>query len=223
MAQQLWRRSDYIATFSAHLTHELKSPLTSIKGAAELLLDSLQSKSDNLTRMEQKNFVSNILGDTERLEVMTQRLRELARAETAPQNEHTELSQVVGGLKSRFPTRAIDAGGCLDRSIGMSGEKALIVLSHLTDNAIRHNAKNVRLEAIDGVATVKMIFRNDGDPISEPNREKIFDAFFTTRRDTGGTGMGLAIVQAVMTSHGGSIRLVPSDKGVAFELQFPAG
>ena len=67
-----------------------------------------------------------------------------------------------------------------------------------------------------------MTVSNDADPISEPNREKIFDAFFTTRRDTGGTGMGLAIVQAVMTSHGGSIRLLRSDKGVAFELQFPA-
>src|SRR5712671_5936610 len=44
MAQQLSRRSDYIATFSAHLTHELKSPLTSIKGAAELLLESLQGE-----------------------------------------------------------------------------------------------------------------------------------------------------------------------------------
>ena len=97
--------------------------------------------------MEQKNFVSNILGDTERLDAMTQRLRELARAETAPQNEQTELSQVVGSLKSRFPTRTIDATGCLERSIGMSGEKALIVLSHLADNAVRHNAKNVRLEA----------------------------------------------------------------------------
>jgi signal transduction histidine kinase len=222
MAQQLSRRTDYIATFSSHLTHELKSPLTSIKGAAELLLDSLQSKSDNLTRMEQKNFVSNILGDTERLEAMTQRLRELARAEAAPQNEQTELGQVIDGLKSRFPTRAIAASGCLDRSIGMSGEKALIVLSHLTDNAIRHNARNVRLEAVDDAAAIKMTVCNDGDPISEPNREKIFDAFFTTRRDTGGTGMGLAIVQAVMTSHGGSIRLLLSDKGVAFELQFPA-
>ncbi|MGH6714407.1 MAG: ATP-binding protein [Bradyrhizobium sp.] len=222
MAEQLSRRSDYIATFSSHLTHELKSPLTSIKGAAELLLDSLQSKTDNLTRMEQKNFVSNILGDTERLEAMTQRLRELARAETAPQNERTELSQVVNGLKSRFPTRAIDASGCLERSIGMSCEKALIVLSHLTDNAIRHNAKNVRLEAIDEAATIRMTVSNDGDSISEANREKIFDAFFTTRRDTGGTGMGLAIAQAVMKSHGGSIRLLPSDKSVAFELQFPA-
>src|SRR5215470_7892042 len=109
MAEQLSRRSDYIATFSSHLTHELKSPLTSIKGAAELLQDSLHGKSDGLTQAEQKTFVANILDDTERLEAMTQRLRELARAETAPQNEQTELSTVVGGLKSRFPTRAIEA------------------------------------------------------------------------------------------------------------------
>jgi signal transduction histidine kinase len=222
MAEQLSRRSDYIATFSSHLTHELKSPLTSIKGAAELLLDSLQSKSDNLTRMEQKNFISNILSDTGRLEAMTQRLRELARAETVPQNEQSELSQVIGALKSRFPTRTIEATGCLDRSIGMSSEKALIVLSHLTDNAIRHNAKNIRLEAVAEPASVKMTINNDGDPISEPNREKIFDAFFTTRRDTGGTGMGLSIVQAVMASHGGSIRLLPTSEGVTFELQLPA-
>jgi signal transduction histidine kinase len=153
---------------------------------------------------------------------MTQRLRELARAETVPQNEQIELGLVVGGLKSRFPTRSISASGCLERSIGMSAEKALIVLSHLTDNAMRHNARGVKLEASGDAATIRLTVSNDGDPISEPNREKIFDAFFTTRRDTGGTGMGLAIVKAVMTSHGGSIRLLPAHQGAAFELQFPA-
>jgi two-component system, OmpR family, sensor histidine kinase CreC len=222
MAEQLSRRSDYIATFSAHLTHELKSPLTSIKGAAELLLESLQGHTATLTRMEQKNFVSNILGDAERLETMTQRLRELARAESAPQNERSELGSVVSGLKSRFPTRAIAASGCLDRSIGMSAEKALIVLTHLTDNAIRHNAKNIRLEAANEDAAIRLTLSNDGDPISEANRDRIFDAFFTTRRDTGGTGMGLAIVRAIMASHGGSIQLKPTEQGAAFELQFPA-
>jgi two-component system, OmpR family, sensor histidine kinase CreC len=222
MAEQLSRRSDYIATFSSHLTHELKSPLTSIKGAAELLLESLQGHTATLTRMEQKNFVSNILGDAERLETMTQRLRELARAEGAPQNESSELGSVVSGLKSRFPTRAIAASGCLDRSIGMSAEKALIVLSHLTDNAIRHSAKNIRLEAANDDDAIRMTISNDGDPISEANRDRIFDAFFTTRRDTGGTGMGLAIVRAIMASHGGTIRLKPTEQGAAFELQFPA-
>ncbi len=223
MARQLSQRSDYIATFSAHLTHELKSPLTSIKGAAELLLDSLQSKSGHLTPTEQRTFLSNILGDSRHLETMTQRLRELARAESASPNERTELALVVGGLKSLFAGRAIDASGCLDRVIGMSGENALIVLSHLADNAIRHHAEKLRLQAAGDDTTVRMTVSNDGDPISEPNRDRIFDAFFTTRRDSGGTGMGLAIARAVMTSHGGSIRLLPSDEGVTFELLFPAG
>jgi two-component system, OmpR family, sensor histidine kinase CreC len=223
MAEQLSRRSDYIATFSAHLTHELKSPLTSIKGAAELLLDSAQSEASSLTRLEQRNFLSNILGDAGRLETMAHRLRELARAESIPQSERAELKLVVGSLKSRFPTRSISASGCLDRSIAMSVEKALIVLSHLTDNALRHNARTIRLEAASDDAVIRMTVSNDGDPISEANRERIFDAFFTTRRDTGGTGMGLAIAKAVMTSHGGSIRLLPADAGAAFELQFPTG
>ena len=107
---------------------------------------------------------------------------------------------------------------CGDAAFG----RTVLLSPHLTDNAIRHNAKRVRLEAVQDNGSIKMTVSNDGDPISEPNREKIFDAFFTTRRDTGGTGMGLSIVQAVMTSHGGSIRLLPSDQGAAFELQFPA-
>lgn len=223
MAEQLARRSDYIATFSAHLTHELKSPLTSIKGAAELLQDSVQGKAGSLTPTEQETFIANILSDTKRLEAMAQRLRELARAESLPQNERTELAPVIADLRSRFPASSIEASGSLDLMIGMSAEKALIVLSHLADNAMRHNAGTIRLEAIDERTTLRLTVSNDGDPISAPNRDRIFDAFFTTRRDQGGTGMGLAIARAVMASHGGSIRLKPTEDGAAFELQFPMG
>lgn len=221
MAEQLARRSDYIATFSAHLTHELKSPLTSIKGAAELLQDSLQGKAEGLTPAEQKTFIANILSDTQRLEAMAQRLRELARAESLPQNERTELAPVIADLRNRFPASSIEASGSLDRPIGMSGEKAVIVLSHLVDNAVRHKARTIRLEAADERTTLRLTVSNDGELISAPNRDRIFDAFFTTRRDQGGTGMGLAIARAVMASHGGAIRLKPADDGVAFELQFP--
>ena len=102
-----------------------------------------------------------------------------------------------------------------------STASSLIVLSHLADNAMRHKATAIRMEAVDARTTLLLTVSNDGEPISAPNRDRIFDAFFTTRRDQGGTGMGLAIARAVMASHGGSIRLRPTDEGAAFELQFP--
>jgi signal transduction histidine kinase len=222
MAEQLARRSDYIANFSAHLTHELKSPLTSIKGAAELLLDSLASPSGTLTRAEQEKFLRNMLGDAERLEAMAQRLRELARAETVPRSEQADLATVVDRLRERFAATAIEAENCIGCRIAMSAETALIVLTHLADNALRHNARHIRIEARADAEVVTLSFANDGDPISPQNRERIFDAFFTTRRDSGGTGMGLAIVRAIMTSHGGSIMLLPTTSGVSFALHFPA-
>ena len=62
---------------------------------------------------------------------------------------------------------------------------------------------------------------DNGEGISPNNRTQIFDSFFTTRREQGGTGMGLAIVRAVLEAHGGTIRLADSDSGAAFELTIP--
>jgi two-component system sensor histidine kinase CreC len=222
MAESLSHRSDHISTFAAHLTHELKSPLTSIKGAAELLQDSAQSPSGGLTNAERSKFLSNILGDTERIEILVRRLRELAHAESSQGSGSIVLGSLIADLRARFPDLAIEARGPLDRAIGMSAENALIVLSHLLDNAGRHHATRVDLEASDDAGAVRVVVANNGDVISESNRDRIFEAFFTTRRDSGGTGMGLAIAQAMLHANGGSIRLLPSDTGAAFEIRFPA-
>lgn len=221
MAEQLSRKSSAIATFAAHLTHELKSPLTSIKGAAELLQDSSRSPSHALTEAEQATFLANILSDTERLETMVARLRELARAENLTHDGHTSLGEVTASLRSAFGKLAIRGDGALDRTIGISTENALIVLSHLADNAVRHNARALRITASEQATMLIAVVGNDGDPISDPNRERIFDAFFTTRRESGGTGMGLAIVQSLLRAHGGTIRLLRPEQGVAFEIQLP--
>jgi len=67
-----------------------------------------------------------------------------------------------------------------------------------------------------------VVVGNNGDAISASNRDRIFDAFFTTRRDSGGTGMGLAIAQAMLRANGGLIRLLPQEQGAAFEIRFRA-
>ncbi|MBV8702016.1 ATP-binding protein [Bradyrhizobium sp.] len=105
----------------------------------------------------------------------------------------------------------------------MSAEKTLIVFSKLADNALHHHAKTLRLSVVRENAGVLIEVSNDGDPISEQNRDRIFDAFFTTRRDSGGTGMGLAIARSVMTSRGGFIALRPAMDRVTFELGLPPG
>jgi signal transduction histidine kinase len=77
MARKLQDRSDTIRTFATHVSHELKSPLTSIQGAAELLRDG----SEDMTPAQRQKFHANIVADTERLNRLVRRLIELARAE----------------------------------------------------------------------------------------------------------------------------------------------
>ena len=74
----------------------------------------------------------------------------------------------------------------------------------------------------DGDGGISLTVQNNGEVISEHNRDRIFDAFFTTRRNEGGTGMGLAIVQSMLRTIGASIRLLPSEAGAVFEIRFAA-
>ncbi|TIP08366.1 MAG: HAMP domain-containing histidine kinase [Mesorhizobium sp.] len=218
MAEKLHARSDSIQTFASHVSHELKSPLTAIQGAAELLRDS----GNAMDEAERRRFSGNIVTDAGRLNLLVRRLLDLARAENlAPSGESTSIGAALALLptESRLAVH-VDAGS--DIALRMSAENAAIVLTNLIDNSARHGATLVSIAAAsaDGKATV--LVSDDGAGISPSNRGRVFEPFFTTRRDSGGTGMGLGIVLALLKAHDGTIRLVDSDSGTRFEIILPA-
>lgn len=216
MSRKLFERNDYIRTFANHVSHELKSPLSAIQGAAELL----QEGGRDLPQADREQFLTNILHDTERASLLLNRLRALARAESVDIAGTCSLAEAVGKIRTEACTLAIDCPR--DADLPMSEENARIVLDNLIDNAARHGADRVEVVAdMDGRALTIRVGDN-GTGISDGNAAQVFDLFFTTRRATGGTGMGLAIVQALLKAHGASIRLLPGHVGGAvFELVFP--
>ncbi len=221
MAERLHDRSDYISTFAAHVSHELKTPLTSIQGAAELLRDDVHSESGSMTDPERLRFLDNIIADTTRLTLMLHRLRELARADNPQVNGTALVSSAIAELKSAYSCLSIQDSGNQDCRVAMSDENVFIILSHLADNSVRHQAKSLHVSMQPSEHEVVITICDDGEGISDANRDRVFDAFFTTRRESGGTGMGLGIVQALLRAHGGSIRLLSRTTGAGFEIRIP--
>jgi signal transduction histidine kinase len=219
MARRLDMRSHFISTFATHVSHELKSPLTSIQGAAELLRDDVDDP--DMDDDDRRKFLDNIVADTARLAKISARLRDLARAENPVGVGATRLADTVTALRSSFASLDVRASGELDTPVRMAEENAGIVFSNLADNAMRHGSTVLQISATRQQAMLVVTASDNGEGISPNNRAQIFDSFFTTRRENGGTGMGLAIVRAVLEAHGGTIRLIDSDKGAAFELTIP--
>ena len=214
-SRKLFDRNEYINTFANHVTHELKTPLTAIQGAAELLRDG----GAGLSAAEREKFLKNILADTERASRLLNRLRELARADSVEIGGTSELAVVLDGVRSRFKQISIDVDG--DCLIPMSAENARIVFENMIDNSVRHGADRVAFSAQTTSNGLSLLITDNGDGISAGNQDQVFDLFFTTRRASGGTGMGLGIIQALLKAHNSSIALVPSETGACFELHFP--
>jgi signal transduction histidine kinase len=218
MARKLQTRSETIRTFASHVSHELKSPLTAIQGAAELLRDT----NTEMTVEEHQRFLDNIIGDADRLTRLVRRLLELARAEAPPLSAETAtLAEVVQLLPSDGRIAVtLDRGGEL--RFRMSAENAAIALANFVDNSARHGARHCALSAEAQGNAIRIAVADDGDGISPNNRGHIFEPFFTTRRESGGTGLGLGIVAALVKAHDGKVRLADSPSGARFEIDLPA-
>ena len=215
MSHRLFERSDYIARFAAHVSHELKSPLTAIRGAAELMLDA----DDSMDAAQRRKFLTTMLNETKRMTRLVERMRALAAADNPAMGGTVAMRDVVRALRERFTDAAITLQG--EANLPMTKENALIVFSNLTDNALRHGAQHITITTKTHNGQMHIRFADDGEGISEGNAQRIFEPFFTTRRDKGGTGMGLAITAAMLRAHGGTIRLIPSKKGATFNITLP--
>ncbi|MGY5803022.1 HAMP domain-containing sensor histidine kinase [Rhizobium sp. LEGMi12c] len=220
LAGKLVDHSDYVRSFAAHVSHELKSPLTSIKGAAELLRDDDDT---NPMSLEQRNrFLQNIIADTERLDRLLSRLRELAKAELPSERGSTSLRDIVAQLEIQFRQLAISDESNAEEILALPSEAAGIIFSNLAENAFQNGATTLAIKASDEGRRTTIRVRDNGHGIADGNRDRIFEPFFSTRRDDGGTGMGLGIVRAMLASHGGSIELLDSGKdGTAFQIVLP--
>ncbi len=220
LAGKLVDHSDYVRSFAAHVSHELKSPLTSIKGAAELLRDD---DADHPMSPEQRDrFLLNIIADTERLDRLLARLRDLAKAELPPEQDSTSLRDIVAQLEMRFHPLSVISQASADEMLALPGEAAGIIFVNLAENAFQNGATILAIEASDEGRRTTIQVRDNGRGIADGNRDRIFEPFFSTRRDDGGTGMGLGIVRAMLASHGGSIELLDTSKdGTTFQIGLP--
>ena len=219
MSQALAERSDYIRRFAAHVSHEFKTPLTAMQGALELLQDHFESMPP-----EQRNkFMDNLLNDTQRLKQLVNRLLELARADALePSKQSSSLPELFKRLLNRYQERGLVIvlpDSLTSQALAIAPEALDSVLCNLLDNSLQHGANQVQVHTQLLAKSLKLSLQDNGDGVSAANRDKIFTPFFTTKRNQGGTGLGLEIVVSLLRAYGGQIYLGDAPAGAEFVIE----
>jgi signal transduction histidine kinase len=223
MAETIERRSRYLRDFAAALSHEFKTPLAGLRGGIELL----QDHGATMSKAERARFLANMEGDATRLSRLVSRLMELAQADMrrAGASEAASLAPVLARLG--------DAHGAIDFAIGLdippklpalAIDRAVLetVLATLIENARQAGAGNLTVSAVRESRMVVIALVDDGPGVPPGDAPRIFDPFFTSKRENGGTGLGLPIARALAESCGGSLELEESGTGSRFVLRVPA-
>ena len=212
MAARIDARARYLRDFAAALSHEFKTPLTGIRGALELLAEH------EMTAAERDRFLRNAAVDADRLALLVHRLLELARADMATaQTGQCRLRDVVAMLDTDgFAVAAPDDGG-----VPLDAPTLATVLRILAENSRQAGATAAQVALVRDGDRVSLRYADNGPGVPARDRERIFEPFFTSRRATGGTGLGLPIARSLLDAQGGRLILDPDDHpggGAAFRL-----
>ncbi len=215
MADRLRERLGYIGEFASNVSHEFKTPLATLRGTVELLTDDPE-----MPPPQRDRFLGNAGREIDRLERLMTGLLTLARAEEA-----RAMSPV--GLQALLQAVASDRGVALSgQADDVRGDGAQLdsVARNLVDNARRHGGEGVTVvfEAWRRGRSTGFDVIDDGAGISEANLPRVFDRFFTTNRQGGGTGLGLALVRAIVRRHGGEVTVESRPGRTVFSVSLPA-
>ncbi|MEO7413422.1 MAG: two-component system sensor histidine kinase CreC [Opitutaceae bacterium] len=221
----------HVERYTQALAHELKAPLSGIRGAAELL-------TEEMPREERIKFVANLRAESDRLLQIVDRLLELSALEARKDGAlHAEvdlaaiMSEVAGHAESFAAAKKVAVRCSLESPLRVRGDKFLLeqAVSNLVQNAIEFTLSGgtvaMRAELRDGRALA--IVEDSGAGVPDYALEKIFDRFYSLPRpDTGrkSSGLGLSIVREIARLHGGDITLENrAEGGARAVLSLPVG
>jgi two-component system sensor histidine kinase FlrB len=207
---------------AAGLAHQIRTPL------AAGLLFATQMKNPALDDATRNSIADKVMTQLRQLESLINDMLMYSRSGYSG-DEHVEVENLLSDLAAAVSTicqqRNIELEVDGDLAMAVKGNPRILhsALLNLANNAVQaigHNG-TLKLHARAGVCdTVEICVADDGPGVPEEIRDDLFRPFFTTRSD--GTGLGLAVVQAVARAHGGSVRLeCGSERGSEFIVQLP--
>jgi heavy metal sensor kinase len=227
MLARLDRSFRQVQQFSADASHELKTPLTTIRGEAEVALMGER------TPDEQRQALRTILEEAERMSAIVENLLMVARTESDRTQLHREALALDDLLLAAYePLERVARGRSVTLEVGAIQEVEVLgdrlwllqLVTNLLNNAIKYTPQGglvqLSLARDDGYAVIRV--RDNGIGISAEHLPHIFDRFYRVdegrSRESGGTGLGLSIARWVAESHGGTIE-VDSQPGVLTEFR----
>ena len=220
------------ADFVANASHELKTPITAIRGFAETLIED-----DTIDHAIQQRFMRKIHGQSIRLSALVSDLLALSRLESNDEayNTQVDLQRVVQRVCANLQAVAQTQQVTLelqtkDGPVTLLGDDNALgqMATNLIDNAIKYTAAKgtvtVALTVTEGLAVLAV--KDNGLGIDESDQERIFERFYRVDKarsqSLGGTGLGLAIVKHIVQSHKGRLQLKSKlNQGSTFTITIP--
>ena len=194
--------------FSAEMAHELRTPLSGVRAEAELALGHARSDA------ELREALAAILAGTERMQAVIDTLLAAARSEGGGAPGSSDAAAIVRALEGPGVHVTVPDG-----TVGVGADQDLVAaaLHPLLENAVRHAAREVRVELARDGGEVVVAVVNDGPGIAAEDAERIFAPGVS---DAGGAGLGLALSRRLARAAGGDVTARPP--APRFELRLPA-